>query len=198
MGSHPGVVHFGFEATAEDVNGDKKGTLIITDAAQTKLVNANRAVTHTSGGITPFGNDKTWTFDWTAPDSGTGDITFYAAFNAANGNGSTSGDVIYLSSTTYPENTGVGINEDFANAAALKIFPNPASEFVDVTWKASEYAMKEISVFSLNGAKVQSHSLSGNLDNRVRLSVSDLQTGHYLVTLVSLDGSQASLPLIIR
>lgn len=102
-GTHTGVGKFGFETTAEDNSNAKKGTFIITDLTQTRLVNANKAVTHTSSGNTPVGNSKTWTFDWTAPAAGTGNITFYGAFNAANGNGTSTGDVIYLTSTMVSE-----------------------------------------------------------------------------------------------
>ncbi len=107
-GMHSGVVKFGFESTSEDNSGNKKGEIVITDAAQTKLTNNNSAVTHTPTGTTPDGDSKTWTFDWTAPDAGSGDITFYGAFNAANGNGNNQGDVIYLTSTTVMENVNTG------------------------------------------------------------------------------------------
>ena len=63
IGTHTGVVKFGFELTAEDNSGAKIGSFIITNAGQTKLVNSNTAVTHTSGGNTPAGNSKTWSFD---------------------------------------------------------------------------------------------------------------------------------------
>jgi hypothetical protein len=36
-----------------------------------------------------------WTFDWTAPASAVGTVHFFAAGNAANGDGSSSGDRIY-------------------------------------------------------------------------------------------------------
>lgn len=105
-GTHSGVVKFGFEVTAEDDGNAKKGTFMITDAVQTKLTNGNQAVTHTASGNTPSGDSKSWSFDWTAPAEGTGDITFYGAFNAANGNGTNSGDVIYLSSLSVTEDAG--------------------------------------------------------------------------------------------
>ncbi|MBE0637838.1 MAG: T9SS type A sorting domain-containing protein [Bacteroidales bacterium] len=104
-GTHTGVVKFGFELTAENSSGAKVGTLIITNATQTKLVNQNKAVTHLAAGTTPSGNTKTWSMGWTAPGSGTGPVIFSAAFNAANGNGGNSGDVIYLTSTTVQEQT---------------------------------------------------------------------------------------------
>jgi hypothetical protein len=100
VGNHTGVVLFGFELTAEDVQGNKVGTLTVTDPLQTQLTNSNNAITHTSNGITPIGNMKTWNMGWTAPAEAIGEITFYATFNAANGNGNTSGDVIYTSTLT--------------------------------------------------------------------------------------------------
>jgi hypothetical protein len=198
MGSHNGVGKFGFEATAEDDSGEKVGALVVTDAAQTKLVNNNNAVTHTSAGTTPDGNDKTWNFDWTAPEGGTGDVTFYASFNAADGKGSTSGDVIYLSSSTFPENTGSGINDGFAYEADLKIFPNPASDFVDLSWNGSDYVMKEVKIYSLNGSEVGSVILSSNQDGRCRMPLNNINPGLYLIRMVSLDGQQASLSLLVK
>ena len=100
VGNHTGVVLFGFELTAEDAQGNKVGTLTVTDPLQTQLTNSNAAITHTINGITPVGNMKTWNMGWTAPAEAMGEITFYAAFNAADGNGNTSGDVIYTSSLT--------------------------------------------------------------------------------------------------
>jgi hypothetical protein len=101
--THAGAALFGFELTAENSANAKRGTFIITNAVETKLINANKAVTHTTNGTNPTGNSRTWNMNWTAPVSGTGAITFYAAFNAANGNGANTGDVIYKSSRTVPE-----------------------------------------------------------------------------------------------
>ncbi|MEO0638086.1 MAG: choice-of-anchor V domain-containing protein, partial [Bacteroidota bacterium] len=44
--------------------------------------------------------NQTWNFTWKAPATNVGDITFYIVGNAANGNGSTSGDFIYESNQT--------------------------------------------------------------------------------------------------
>lgn len=96
-GTHNGVVRFGFELTVEDSQGNKVGSLQITDPTRTKLINGNHAVTHTANGITPNGNSNSWSVNWTAPTNVLGNIGIYAAFNAANGNGNTSGDVIYKS-----------------------------------------------------------------------------------------------------
>jgi hypothetical protein len=119
-GTHAGVVKFGFELTVENSQGLKTGTLQLTEPARTKLVNSSHAVTHTSGGTTPSGNTNTWTVNWVAPSGVTGNIGMYAAFNAANGNGNTGGDVIYKSSAF--------ISEAVPPAILVSIVPDNADQ----------------------------------------------------------------------
>jgi hypothetical protein len=59
-------------------------------------LNSGTYVNHTSAG-TNLGdpNGNSWAFDWTAPGAGGGDVTFYLAGNAANGNFNNQGDYIY-------------------------------------------------------------------------------------------------------
>ncbi|MBU1370443.1 MAG: T9SS type A sorting domain-containing protein [Bacteroidetes bacterium] len=90
---HSGAGRFGFELTAETAGGSKIGGFTITDAGRTKLITGGNAVTHTFGGNTG-GDATTWTVDWTAPVD-QAEVRFYAAVNAANGNGNNSGDQIY-------------------------------------------------------------------------------------------------------
>ena len=67
----------GFEITCEEDNTNlKSGTFFITNSNATQLLNNGTAVTHTAGG----NNLTTWSFDWEAPISGTGSVTFYGAF----------------------------------------------------------------------------------------------------------------------
>jgi len=118
-GTFSGVVKFGFELTAETSTGVKTGTFIITDAVRTKLVNANKAVTHTTAGNVPTGNTCSWSMNWTAPATSVGQVRFYAAFNAANGNGNNTGDVIHTST--------LFVNA-VAPAALLSVVPNSANQ----------------------------------------------------------------------
>lgn len=122
--THSGAALFGFELTSENSNGQKTGTFLITEPDRTKLVNQNRSVTHTSGGTTVSGSTTTWTVNWTAPPTDIGQVRFFAAVNAANGNGGTSGDVIYRTSL-------------FVNAAApatlLSVNPSQANQGSNVT-----------------------------------------------------------------
>jgi hypothetical protein len=87
---------FGFGFEALNSSNASAGTLSITNTASTKLQNSGSRVNvvHTLNGGAAA-NAKTFTFNWTAPATSTGNVTFYAAGNAANKNGNTSGDYIY-------------------------------------------------------------------------------------------------------
>ena len=96
--SRAGQSKWGFEMTALDANGDRAGSFTADDAANTQLTETNNKqyIQHTTAGTSAGTNDAhSWEFEWTAPDADIGLITFYAAGNAANGDGGTTGDYIY-------------------------------------------------------------------------------------------------------
>lgn len=174
-GTHNGVQRFGFELTAEDDAGNKVGTFVITNAAETKLTNGNKAVTHKSAGITPSGNSKSWSVNWTAPTTNVGEVSFFAAFNAANGNGNTSGDVIYVSSlATFPNTTSVDEMDDM-----YSFYPNPAQNMLNVEIAGIEQSAT-FEIFNLNGQLIKTFPLvKGN--NILNLELTS--KGTYLVKL---------------
>ncbi|MFP6563065.1 MAG: PEP-CTERM sorting domain-containing protein, partial [Myxococcota bacterium] len=47
--------------------------------------------------------DPGWVLNWTAPSDSVDSVTFFATFNAANGNGNASGDSIFAKTVTVPE-----------------------------------------------------------------------------------------------
>nr|NQU89863.1 T9SS type A sorting domain-containing protein [Bacteroidota bacterium] len=189
IGTHSGVVKFGSEVTAEDESGNKVGTFIITNASQNKFTNGNAAVTHTSGGTTPSGNTKEWMFDWTAPEGSTGEVTFYGAFNAANGNGGTTGDVIYLTSLTVgPDVTGIN---DIANS--FRFYPNPSTGVVNFELPGNE-KVSEIVIYNNNGQMVKHVDMA--YDFR-QVDLGNLTKGIYFVKIAG-DESTGMQKLVIN
>ncbi len=71
----------------------------------------------------------TFSFVWTAPTT-TNNIVIYAAGNAVNGNGTTTGDAVGTASLMLTANI-TSIQENNANNSML-IFPNPASDFISI------------------------------------------------------------------
>jgi hypothetical protein len=190
VGTHTGVARFGFEVTSEDAANAKKGTITITDAAQTQLVNAGKAITHTFDGTTPSGDSKSWSFDWIAPASGSGIITFYGAFNAANGNGNTTGDVIYLSTYSVSE-ASTGITNNIADLADIKTFPNPFTDFLDITFGSLEEPVRRIRISSQDGKMVWARDIQNGTMDKYHIDASSFSKGVYFVTIILSDKEQA-------
>lgn len=107
--SHTGFGLFGFGVEAVVVHDtNTAGILIRTDMASTQFKyttlagKARTNLVHTlNGGATL--NSKVFNFNWTAPQQGTGDVKFYFAGVAGDGDGSTNGDWVYLSSQFFTE-----------------------------------------------------------------------------------------------
>jgi uncharacterized protein (TIGR03437 family) len=95
----PTARRWGFQLTARSSTNAQQtaGTLASTNnQTQVTTQGGRQYIAHTlTGSRNGTTGSVTFVFDWTAPAAGFGPVTFYAAGNAANGNGSDSGDTIY-------------------------------------------------------------------------------------------------------
>jgi hypothetical protein len=94
---------WGFQLTALDTTNNRAGTLQSLSGLTQVLdggPGGNRQyIEHNSLGTFQGQTlQASWTFSWVAPSSNVGAITFYAAGNQANNNGTESGDQIYTTS----------------------------------------------------------------------------------------------------
>lgn len=172
-GTHTGASKFGFEITSEN-NDAKVGTFIVTDGTTTKLDNVDKAITHTSSNAATDGS-KTWSFEWTAPATGTGDVTFYGAFNAADGNGGTSGDVIYTSELAVSEST---VNIEDNTTIGLSVFPNPAKDYLNIN---SKNTIKNIRIIDISGKEFI--NISGINSKSEKIDLDIFSEGIYFIKI---------------
>src|ERR1044072_5214360 len=98
----PTRLRWGFELTVLDNASDEKAGELHNINGLTQVLNnagpgsARQYIEHTSAGtFVGQQNTASWTFNWTAPPTDVGPVTFYAAGNQANNDGNTSGDFIY-------------------------------------------------------------------------------------------------------
>jgi hypothetical protein len=181
------AVRFGFELTAEDGFNTKIPNFTITNTTETKLTNGGNAVTHTNAGTDPAGNTKTWSFNWVAPELGTGTVTFYAAVNAANGNGFSSGDVIYKTNTAITESS-TGLEE----ISGLFIFyPNPTTGLIYFEGKSLS-GERELVVLNNQGQEVERLIV---MDGTRWVDFSHLARGWYVIRVT--DGRKTSAHKIL-
>jgi len=161
--SQSGINKFGFEITAEKNSGNTKtGSFLVTNSAEMKFTNNNTAITHKSGG-TSGSNSRSWSMDWEAPNTGTGDITFYGAFIAANGNANNMGDTYHSTDLTVSE----AVINSVSNLSAQNDFT-----FNTITKKIE--TINTVSVYDISGKLVLS-------TNNKTTNVSKLKNGIYIL-----------------
>ena len=131
----------GFEVSPQNQQGDGLGNLINGPGVQ--LVAGNSAVTQDDESSA---NPALWQFDWTAPEAGTGSVTFYGAFTVEK-------PVTKISSYTVQENTGIGIPEYVKHR--LGVFPNPADKRIKVSYWADPGNPVSVDLISINGTNMK-------------------------------------------
>ncbi len=81
----------GFQGVVINNSGNSEGSFTAGAGSQTSNFGGTQLIAHSSPSST-----GTWSFTWTAPSTPAGNLTFYLAANAANGDGiANAGDVIY-------------------------------------------------------------------------------------------------------
>lgn len=184
-----GGTKFGFQLSPQDASGNPLGVLIAGAGAQ--IVGGNY-LTHTLSGSSGAGS-KIWDFQWTAPASGTGTVTFYAAYNFANSNGSTSGDVI-VADTYVVSAASLGISE--AQLEALSVYPNPVIDYINVATKDVDEEIM-ITLFDVQGRKVIAEKHDGGADIKVDVKSKSLNTGVYFMQ-IEIDGKSTIKKLLVK
>jgi hypothetical protein len=148
-----GQTRWGFELTAVDGSNDRIGQLIVTDSTHTQYSSAEPGyLKHTSTGTHPGTPGPTsWTFGWHAPATGAGPVRFYWCANAANNNGSTSGDRICRDSLVVAE--AVGIRSETAHGRFAWRYSNPSRYSVVIHYKGM--AETPVRIYSAGGRLIR-------------------------------------------
>lgn len=162
----------GFQLTTEDASNSTVGTY--TEGTGSQIVNSGTHMTHTG----PGNQQNSWTFDWTAPTFADGsEITFYAAVNATNANGSTSGDQVITTSTSYSLDTA-GVDD--IERITFSVFPNPSYDYINLDIDESYFPKGNLNISNSIGQVVVNKNIISN-----RIDVSHLESGVYFVRLNS-------------
>ena len=106
-------LRWGFQMTALDGTNAFAGAFANTSGlTQIDFGNSRFYIEHTETGTFPgTASGAAWSFNWTAPESDVGPVTFYAAGNQADNDNNFDGDQIYTTSTvTAPGGTPTATN----------------------------------------------------------------------------------------
>ena len=192
------TVKFGFQISPQDASGNLKGTLVVTNSTETQLVGSGKYIEHKLAG-TPGTGSRTWTFDWIAPVIGSGDVTFYGAFNITNNSGTNAGDQIRLSSTTVSEDVSSSINEN-SNSIAISVFPNPVTEYMNVSYELKNNSKVNAKLFSVTGQEIieffNEEQNAGTQSKKIELNPS-ISSGTYFLS-IDMNGVKSIKKIIVQ
>jgi len=101
--TNPGLVRFGFQVVAlKNSDNANVGTIKVVDAQRTQIIPGygttidRRYITYTYDGTNAVSTGLgKWSFEWTAPETNEGAVTFYIGAVAANNDGTDAGDNTY-------------------------------------------------------------------------------------------------------
>jgi hypothetical protein len=179
-----GATKNGFQLVALfDSDNTNAGVITVTDATQTNVAGtARKYLGHKSAGTSVI----TWSFDWTAPETAQGPVTFYVVTNRTNSNNGTGGDVIYLSQHTFNgEGNSASINTYEAIDNSLEIGYQPDSRKIVLSLDTENSEKLSMNVIGVNGQSVLVRQLGETYpgENKREVSADFTQTGIYVVHL---------------
>lgn len=175
----------GFQVSPQNNNGTLLGTLI--SGPSTQIV-GSKYITHTAA-INM--NPAVWTFSWTAPAKGTGNVNFYGAFVKGYSNVSTQ-------MVTVSEQTTTGVETQVSGNELFSYYPNPATGNVNLNLNLTESSKVTANLTNLEGKQIgtlfNNELLAGN--NNVTLDLSSVKTGVYFLQ-VSVNGTTKNKKIVI-
>lgn len=177
-----GISKWGFQISPQNPTGSLLGTLTLTDATRTRFVGSgNKYITQTTVGSSGAAGTTSWSFNWTAPAAGTGDVTFYSTVMAANGNGNDNGDLVFKDNLTVIEDLTSAFKkvEYIYNPFA---FPNPVNG--DGLTLTVPTRVKVFQLYDLKG-RLWLEIPNTSLQTSYMLNISSIPVGVYLLKMKS-------------
>lgn len=122
-----------------------------------------------------------FTAKWTAPEQGSGDVTFYSCGNGVDGNGATSNDGAACNTLQLSEDMGSSTRQ-LATTLSWEIYPNPAQNNLNIALEsAHNLANASLGIFDLNGKVMAQRMLSDSNVWTETIDVSAYTQGLYLI-----------------
>ncbi|MBK7409595.1 MAG: hypothetical protein IPL49_04225 [Saprospirales bacterium] len=174
---------YGFQLVSEIDSNNESTKSFSNPSSNAKLVNTSNGRQYAEHKVPSDTN--VFIVQWTAPELGTGDVTFYSGGNGVNFNEESSGDGAAVASFTLAEEAGAWVVEP-ANQVTLAVAPNPALESIQLMGGSALDGAYLLRVLDLTGRIAMQQtgfSVSGAFPQPV--SVGQLPSGVYLIQLLN-------------
>ncbi len=176
-----GTTRFGWQLSPQNNSGDLLGSFGTAPAGSRFFGTGNKYFTHTMAG-TNSADSKTVSIEWTAPNAGTGEVTFYGAFNISNADNNTTGDKIWTSSLTVSEEGTTSVKE--ASKAGFSVYATQNGELV-VRELTVPVDRANLELYDLKGNRIRSWKNQEMGNGAWRARVDGLAEGVYVLRLRS-------------
>jgi len=191
----------GFEAlTSTNANA---GSLVITNTAKTQIksktingVTRNNVVHQQNGGLQA--DSTVFTFDWVAPVTNIGNITFYFAGIAANNNGSEDNDYVYHDTKVVSPANTTSVIENRNTVGSFKSYINEEGR-IAIEFYSTKVDQPRINILDMKGRLISSELIGICPSGEVKSSIgipSDLKSGNYIISILSSEQKLSSKILI--
>lgn len=122
-------------------------------------------------------------FYWKAPNSGAGDIGFYATMLVANGDHTSNGDLDRNEHIILQENPTTAIDNVSLNTT-VSVTPNPFCHYVNLDINTTGKGICSVEVYNLSGQKIYSDNYQIVHDNTsAKINTSAWISGLYLISI---------------
>lgn len=159
VGNNINLSHFGFQLTALNTSNTNAGTFQnVTGSMHIVAVGSKNIVEHTAP-LAKTNSQYEATFQWKAPSTGTGNITFYGVINGVDNGGNATADKPSNPFTVILAQAPTSVNE-LQLTAELTAYPNPFGSVLNIKMDNAANGVYTMAAFDINGKKVLSNAVT--------------------------------------
>lgn len=160
-GTNSALSHFGFQLDALNTANTNAGTFSNFPAQVYSATVGGKTLIEHSSPIGKTGGVYTVTFEWKAPQSGAGKVTFYGCLNAVNNDGQKTGDQPGTPFSVALTESPSSVNQVVQNIN-IATYPNPFRSSLNLTMENAGTGTYNITAYDLRGKQVYNEDVRYN------------------------------------